>query len=88
MFIRDLKDITNEKLLKAISLVPSTFKKLYIAPNAECALTFEGELSESDIVNFFKNMGFKKPVEYLVDYSYYRGTTDIYTLDGYNYYKD
>lgn len=88
MFIRDLKDITNEKLLKAISLAPSTFKKLYIAPNAECTVNFEGELSESDIEDFFKNMGFKKPVEYLVDYSYYRSTTDIYVLDGYNYYKD
>lgn len=86
MFIRDLKDITNEKLLKAIS--PMAFKKLYIAPNAECSVTFEGELSESDIQNFFNKIGFKKRVEYLVDYSYYRGTTDIFTPDGWNYYKD
>ena len=97
--IRDLYEVENSKLHDAILLTELindnkyNFIKLYIDPNRECAVYFEGILPLKVIQSFFFNLrnditSSSRIEDELVtegDYEYSDGTTAIYTRDGWKY---
>lgn len=99
--IRELNKVENGKLHDAILLTTLTdngkykFNKLYIDPNKECAIYFEGLLSYRDMQSFFFNLRDDITSESKIedevvmafkDYEYGEdNTTTIYTRDGWKY---
>lgn len=86
MIVRELQNITNKQLQKAISEVKNhSFLSCYIDPIGGCDITFEGEISEPQIQKFFSFLGSNDVVEYNYDYIYRDGKTDIFTKDNWKY---
>lgn len=100
--IRELKKVENNKLHDAILLTTLVdnnkykFNKLYVDPDKECAIYFEGILPLKVIQAFFFNLRDDitseskiedESIEAFKDYEYnYDGnTTAIYTRNGWKY---
>lgn len=84
-----------ETINSAVTFLNREFKKCYMDPKGECAVTFGGELSLDEIRAFLININpevartadvFKTyPVTRSKDFDYIDGDTYIYTPDGINY---
>lgn len=86
MLVRELQNITNTQLQKAISEVKNhSFLSCYIDPIGGCDITFEGEIPVEQIQKFFSCLGSEELVEYNYDYVYRNSSTSIFTKDNWKY---
>ena len=95
MIIRELSKVNNGILYDAILLATYAgypMKSVYVDCDNECAVTFDGEMTELIIKEFFFSMNSNvtcdlepEDVVYDEDYQYIDGNTVIYTKEGWKY---
>ena len=86
MIVRELQNITNKQLKKAIMLLKNyAFVSCYVDPLGGCDVFFTGEIPVEQIQKFFSFLGSNDVVEYNYDYIYRDGKTYIFTKDNWKY---
>ena len=85
MIIKELENIANLQLNKAIVAMNNKFISCYIDPIGGCCVSFKGEIPEKKIQKFFSFLGANTVAVYNYDYEYKNGNTYIFTKDGWKY---